>query len=1208
MGNWGSPRTLHIFANRTSQPTNLNLQKSAIFANTYLTNPLINIMQEILNKYCSDNIGETGLFLFNPPTGSGKTYKVLEYIFNNYKSFCKDGRKIFFITNLKKNLPFEELRDDFFKPNKKLADFDNHVLFIDSNQDFILKNLLDIADEVEEYFNTTDFRNLKRLCRSIKKLEANQGMQDVVEEFKRQIREKYEPNFRKRIAEYLAKQFPNKQERIKAIKNNKKLNWIGKLYPTVYTDKRKIYFLSIDKFFAKNATLVEPSYYFHENKITKKSLFFIDEFDSTKSNILSNIIDKGINQKIDFIQLFNGIHLSLLNNVFPIQILNSSDRLEKKIENNKRILSPEEQLESFRKKADNICNDFKLKVSYKTVDSGETQDTRSLLFHDFRYHAVLKGDKKFIRIDSELSEGLNKISFVDDKPPLNQKSIISLLNSIKGFINYFQTGVKHLATNYYDLKKESSSDIEYSYESALLTILEEFSLETKHKNFLVDNILAERSLSNHSEEKLHYDLSVYQNGFRYYDFIDSQEHDTVTKTFIYSFQNSPEKFILKLSEKGKVIGISATSTMDTVTGNYDINYLSNQLGDNYYCLSDNEIAKLRNDFHALYPNYDKKININSTWIELEKDSQLKDWIELFENEEIAKEIFNKINSDSFYKNRFLKVAIVFKQFLIKKDIQSFLCLLNAFPKPFNYSFDENHLKEIFGFLIEITNTKAEFTYDDKFDIKNSYTIIKSKDFDAQKEGLIDKLESGKKVFIISTYQTLGAGQNLQFKAPSKKGLIKFKQGSLDWNKDNKTDINAIYLDEPTHLLINANNRNLKESEFATYLFQLEFLQEHGDISMAHLNQEVKFAFKNLISSIHSKTIIQRNFRVDSLYKKYNYSQHVSKMVIQAIGRLCRTNLKSKNIYIFADQKLYPHLQTVDTEKQICLWEFLKLKETRPKQFLEDKENNLIQTYINSANTISRKTTNLIRRFLDTNWTLRSIEEWKMLREMTLHFPTMTKDEAKKHARFCQLYIHLSSTNNCYTYEKEGDFEDVSIDFTNKSNFSVSEESCRLPDLMQIPGMIEFFKANNWATTFKLGNYILTPPLFNNIYKGALGEEVGKYIFKKHFDIELREIENENYFEFFDFQLRDNTYVDFKHWQEYSSFSADEAKKKIFDKLNKIGGDKVFVINILSEQNYQNIKSHDGRIIEIPYLFNTKTKQFNKSAISLILSEIEYASN
>lgn len=32
-GNWESPRSLHTFANRTSRPTDQNLQESAIFTN-----------------------------------------------------------------------------------------------------------------------------------------------------------------------------------------------------------------------------------------------------------------------------------------------------------------------------------------------------------------------------------------------------------------------------------------------------------------------------------------------------------------------------------------------------------------------------------------------------------------------------------------------------------------------------------------------------------------------------------------------------------------------------------------------------------------------------------------------------------------------------------------------------------------------------------------------------------------------------------------------------------------------------------------------------------------------------------------------------------------------------------------------------------------------------------------------------------------------
>ncbi|ALO14103.1 hypothetical protein L21SP5_00424 [Salinivirga cyanobacteriivorans] len=1166
-------------------------------------------MKEILRKYCTDEIGETGLFLFNPPTGTGKTYRVLEFIFNNYKTICKDGRKIFFITNLKKNLPYEELRDNFFAHNKKLNDFDKHVLFIDSNQEFILKNLLNVENEIEDYFKTADYYQLIKNCRRIKKHESNLGMLDVVDEFKRQIRETYEPNFRKRITEYLQKHFPNKKERLKAIQQNKKLNWIGKLYPTVYTDKKKIYFLSIDKFFAKNSTLIEPSYYFHDNAISKKGLLFIDEFDSTKDSILSNIIDKGISQKVDFIQMFNGIHLSLLNNVFPQQIISESQEWKRKKELFKRILSPQEQLDSFKSKADKICKDFKLKTSYKTDNSGIEQDSRSLLFHDFRYHSVLQGDKKYICIDHKPELGLNQIKFQDFKPANKYGSVIALLNSIKGYINYFQKGIKHLATNYHDLKKETSIDIEYSYESALQTILEEFSLEPKHKSFLIDNILSERSLQSYDENKLKYDLSVYQNGFRYYDFVDSEEHDTVTKTFIYSFQNSPEKFILKLAEKGKVIGISATSTLESVTGNFDINYLTSQLGEKFYQMTNEEVTHLRKEFDQQFPKYTDKVKIKSEWLEQNNESNIQDWINLFGDEDLANEIFNKLHPNPFYRNRYFKVAYVFKQFLLKDDIQSFLCMLNAFPKAYSPAFDENHLIQIFEYLAEVTKTKHLFEIDGVFNISRSYIIIKSKDFDTQKEGLLERLENGEKLFIISTYQTLGAGQNLQYKAPKPENMVKFlKKGASDWNTNNKTDINAIYLDEPTHLLINANNKELKENDFAKYLFQLEFLQEHGDISMYHLNQEVKFAFKNLISSLHTKGIIQRSFKLESLYKKYNYSQHVSKIIIQAIGRLCRTNFKSKNIYIYADSKVYPHLQTVNTDRQICLWEFLNLKNTKLSSNIELDKVDSLEVYQNSANTISRKTNTLIKRFLETEWSVKSMDEWKMLREMTLYFPVMTDDEAIKHSRFRQLYVQLPQTHNSYSYDQKGDYDEIDINFSVEQPFSVSEESSRLGKFMQIPGVKDFFIEKKWATEFKIGRYMLTPSLFNNIYKGALGEVVGKYVFEKHLDIELKEIDSEGCFEFFDYKINDDVYVDFKHWKESSFFSAEEEKENIYNKLNTLEAEKVFIINILSETDYKVIPSNDKRIIEIPFLYNLNSNEFNKEAFLTIVSELEYADN
>lgn len=62
----------------------------------------------------------------------------------------------------------------------------------------------------------------------------------------------------------------------------------------------------------------------------------------------------------------------------------------------------------------------------------------------------------------------------------------------------------------------------------------------------------------------YFDRSVYNRGFRYYDFIDDPNHSMRSEIQLFDFQDSPERILLHLSEKAQIIGISATATLDTV--------------------------------------------------------------------------------------------------------------------------------------------------------------------------------------------------------------------------------------------------------------------------------------------------------------------------------------------------------------------------------------------------------------------------------------------------------------------------------------------------------------------------------------------------------------------------------------------------------------------------------------------------------------------
>ena len=124
---------------------------------------MINILKEYCNK-------KPGLLLFDPPTGSGKTHNVLQWIYENYKTHCIEGRKIFFITNLKKNLPYEELRNNFFSSENKLEDFDKYVTFLDSNSDCLINSFKEIDNSINDYFkNQAIYYKIKGIVNQIHK-------------------------------------------------------------------------------------------------------------------------------------------------------------------------------------------------------------------------------------------------------------------------------------------------------------------------------------------------------------------------------------------------------------------------------------------------------------------------------------------------------------------------------------------------------------------------------------------------------------------------------------------------------------------------------------------------------------------------------------------------------------------------------------------------------------------------------------------------------------------------------------------------------------------------------------------------------------------------------------------------------------------------------------------------------------------------------
>jgi hypothetical protein len=480
-------------------------------------------------------------------------------------------------------------------------------------------------------------------------------------------------------------------------------------------------------------------------------------------------------------------------------------------------------------------------------------------------------------------------------------------------------------------------------------------------------------------------------------------------------------------------------------------------------------------------------------------------------------------------------------------------------------------------------------------VADTLFVLSGNNFDANKEKLIDELKDNKRRFIISAYQTIGVGQNLQFPIPF--GIEPIHINSFP--KHSNMDINGIYLDNPTNIIVNIFGNNINEDEFIKYIFQLEFIRENGDFSLNQFKSKLDEAFHRYIERYKPRR------KAEDFSNPYNtnaYSRYLNKIIIQALGRICRTNMKAPKIHILADASIRKHLIGFSLpEDVIPIREYTALLELAGKSTNQSED--LIAAQ-NRASHKSNQTATYIRRQLNTPWTNQSVKKWQELREQVLYQPGIAK-ESECNINWSNIYLHLLNPDNSYYFSHENDYDDIEVFFTDdygkREIKEVSERTARLLELMKIDSFYKLFTDSGWATTFPKSKLMLTPPMFNNIYKGALGEVCGKHIFQNLLNIPLLEL-NVDEFELFDFKTEQNVYIDFKLWNDRVAVKANEIIEKICEKMKIVEAEKVFVINILGSSNtpFIPIPSFDGKIIEIPYL--CKNDKIDDFALKFIVNE------
>lgn len=1116
------------------------------------------VVYDIINNH-ADN--EKLLFLLDAPTGFGKTHNSIKYIQKNYKY-----KKIFFITNQIKLLP------DVDKMTRGLNDKDanelkDQLLYLSSYYDSFQKyfdSSYKIMDEEFKKMNYQLIMTIKSLITNLENEKDSQIKQLFYDKFTSIERE-----FRKQIKVYLKQQKYTKRE-------IQDLKWLTDLYPSILLDKKQIVLLTTKKFFLPIDMIYENPMLLY-NKRFDNSILFIDEFDTTKQVLLDIIIENtNNNYKIDCFRLFR-----ILQNTFEKNILEEYSKVWENEEVSKIIKYLKELFLETNKKYQSLLN-FPFKIK------DESLITKHFIFNDDKTLTIGKDtDKKIFYTYHDQGEGYNYIVKVykkdikDDYVELEQ-----ICHSVIYCINEFCEKMVLIINGYMEFYNKNKPKLESNLanQDGCHTIIDFLNIGEENKRFIVNQVLQNYTHIIKLRKYIFEDIenknvkrngkyNFYENGFSYLEVKDDIQHNLESKCYLYSYNTTPEKIIASTALNYHIIGISATSSFESPLVNYDLKYLKQKLNIENLFPDQQEQLQMEKVYDQQNQEIYKDVKMNIHFVDGEEDEDYFEvvWRKIFgnEKEDILNNYKNAISNQKYLYRTMANLYIVFYDFVVNNQKSSFIYFLT-----FNLNNRKNFVKWIidsFEFLLTGIND-VQFKILDSLDFDKNYENIKT-----------EYLEKGQRIFIITNYNTVGAGINLQYKVTkdNSKYCPHIKIGE-------ERDYDGIFLSKPTNIIPSLEKSYFDYKQLAYAIYALEYLKAGKQIQYRH--------FKESISNLFKRSLLnyEKSYKLSSYYQYEMICIGAAKVLSQALGRICRTENKNKIIDIYIDKSilnyLYPILDVLENKN--TNYELNKIL----KHIHEEDIDSDILSYT-KLKIINRQANRYIWSILShfRRWTIDKIQEWQYLREFVLKYPTC---DDTVDSDLLNYYFLFEDNINKYSYNIT---KKVSTDIT-ELEYKMSSEHCGLEKAIKnIKGLKEYFLENGYAINFEKNPYILSSNLYHHIYKGALGEAIGKYLLLCY-GIELCAIDNPDYFERFDYCCND-IYFDFKNWDE--SFLIDESKevKKTLSKAKEVGARKVFVINVFS-QNYRKEKIFGNQLITVPWLYDLKTNQINRDIITEIKISIE----
>lgn len=1017
----------------------------------------------IFNHLVKHSSLDNGLIINTAPTGSGKSYNAVEYILFDFiykKHIIKDpkykDKKLFYMTDLLVNVmsPFEDL----YKKIKEFCKSNNLKKHIEH---FLLSKICFMASREMLMTHLVEYE------------ENNSELMKIVQSISESTND-----------DLFLLTFKTKLEKIKSINLNKKDQQEDDFISKTYADF-KTYILNNIKFLNDTQLIILNAIFIGEHLVkdnehvadvfflttskafhgvdTKESyesildrencIYLIDEFDRQYGVMLGLAIE----EKTDYdIYTMCRELIAIKDRNFKINESHGNDALEKL------------RLKFVKEKIDKFLDKFNFRNSFQSDNESGTLS----VFED-NINSIILSKNKFAKFTSDISKNINHLEILEtnksnDKFKTEDVNFTTLVNQSQRLLIDFAYFIMNCASKY---KQPKNIDTVLDESDKIKVLLEELNINKKYFLPYIKDVFYVDDIVDHRDETLNYiekPVTV----------IDIKTKTESISFDAKTFTKNPNLILTKMAKNNVVFGISATALFKTVILNFDLDYMKMQLKENLHLMSSNEASTLLNEMMPDYNTIYKFVNVTvSQPLTLISNSHF------FQN--------YKVKTEDYKKERMLEQSNVINKFLQDKKSRYLLMLCSAFPEEAALEHMRNYA------AANNPNVNFKIYPDGKKSRANTDFFKDKNNLQSLNDYLDENIEN--KVILITHYNTVGAGMNIQVTTQKPIDTSRYvKVKNKGFNK-HEYDIDTLYLSKPTELIIlrRETDQVMKNNDFIKIIVQLKALLESNQISIS--------TYKQLYQSLIKTQPREVKQNIDRMHKEtLDYINAVYLKMKQAIGRITRTSYRHKNVNIILSEELVKTLkkeniidpEIFDVPEYMFFINYLKTMKDNSFSTMNKININFNQ---NAYFKYEKTTDHLLNKiFAVSNDKSKIIKQWENIRNYCLtNGAFLNEDQIKilDNIGLNNLYLKLEKPNNEYYYNLEKD----KITFFENGKL-VNEKFLRLDLIKNNAKLTKHFNDNNYTLDFLVNDYALLPNMINNIYKGAIGETIGKYYFNTFYNI------------------------------------------------------------------------------------------------------------